>query len=457
MSRYLKSLAAGLSGASLRVFQSAGGFISADEAAEHAVQTVLSGPAGGAVGALTIAKASGVDKVIAFDMGGTSTDVSLLDGYLPTNTESVIGDFPIRLPMLDIHTAGAGGGSIAFLDATGALRVGPRSAGASPGPACYGSGDELTVTDANLLLGRLPADLFLGGRMTLYPERAAALAETMAASLNLSVTQLAEGIIRVANSNMERALRVVSVQRGHDPREFALLAFGGAGPMHACELAQALDMRTVLVPRHAGALSALGMLLSDYTTGYSRSVLQTTDSMTEAQLAKKFEPLEQSLSTHLGAEGFGSESIKVERLLDLRYLGQSYEITVPYGAGYRSRFDQMHQAAYGYRNEQRTVEVVNVRVKGTAPTAKPILPRRECLKQRLPEGSQSDVVFGGVPHRTTSYEQGTLEPGMSGTGPAIIVGGQSTTVVPPGWIFSVDAIDTLVLTFPSAAEQTEAA
>lgn len=450
MSRYLANLENGLKGERLRITQSAGGFISAGHARTEAVQTVLSGPAGGAVGALALARASGFERVIAFDMGGTSTDVSLLDGALPTTTESTIGDFPIRLPMLDIHTVGAGGGSIAFLDAGGSLRVGPRSAGAVPGPACYGSGNELTVTDANLLLGRLHPPSFLGGRMPLDSERPRRLARQLAASLNLTEAGLAEGIIRVANSNMERALRVVSVQRGYDPRDFALLAFGGAGGMHACELARALDIRTVLVPEHAGTLSALGMLFADYTKQYSRTILRTEGSVSDQELLNVFASIEDTARADLRTEGFAEGDTQVDRFLDLRYLGQSYEITVSFQPGFRQEFDRMHARLYGYADASRTVEIVSIRVKGVGRTDKPALPSQTLTCADVPSPSETlQSMFDGVAQDTALFIRGSLKAGMSKNGPAIIAGAQSTTVVPPGWHFELDAVGTLVLTSSS--------
>lgn len=455
MSRYLTTLERGLPGGRLRITQSAGGFISAGQARQEPVQTVLSGPAAGAVGALALAKASGFSRVIAFDMGGTSTDVSLLDGALPMTAESRIGDFPVRLPMLDIHTVGAGGGSITYVDAGGSLRVGPRSAGAVPGPACYGSGDELTVTDANLLLGRLDPSSFLGGRIALDTERPRRLARVFARKLRLREAELAEGIVRVANSNMERALRVVSVQRGYDPRDFALVAFGGAGGMHACDLARALDIQTVLVPEHAGVLSALGMLLADYTKHYSRTILRPAGQVSDHDLETAFEVLTATAQADLSAEGFDEKATSVERSLDLRYLGQSYEITVPFLPGYRTEFDRMHQKLYGYRNETRIVEVVNLRVKVVGRTVKPTLPRRitTACDAAIPV-SIREAIFDGESLQTPLFEREYLEPGACGKGPAVISFAQSTTVVPPGWQFRLDGVGTLILTRQSLAGST---
>ncbi|MBV9266933.1 MAG: hydantoinase/oxoprolinase family protein [Acidobacteriaceae bacterium] len=454
MAGYLTTLERSLESDALRISQSAGGFISVDEARREAVRTVLSGPAGGAAGALAVAEASGFPRVIAFDMGGTSTDVSLLDGALPMSNESVVGDFPIRLPSLDIHTVGAGGGSIAFVDSGGALRVGPRSAGADPGPACYGTGDELTVTDANLLLGRLDPEFFLGGRMKLDVERPQRLAEQLAARLNLNVPELAEGIVRIANSNIERALRVVSVQRGHDPRDFALLAFGGAGGMHGCDVAAALEIKTVLVPEHAGILSALGMLLSDQTKQYSKALLRQADLMCRQELESVFDPIEKTARAELHEAGFDEASIHVERSLDLRYLGQSYEITVPFTVEYRAAFDRIHEKLYGYHDRERIVEIVNVRVKAIGVTEKPALPRYPLIQaQTAVPGKTSRCIFDGVVRPTPLFARASMSPGFYGTGPAIIAGSQATTVVPPGWQFKLDEIGTLVLTHAVDAAQ----
>ena len=253
MAQYLTKLEDGLNERSLGIMQSNGGSISALRAKTAAVQTILSGPAAGVVGAQAIGTASGYSKLITFDMGGTSTDVSLINEHIGTTTESTVGDFPVRLPVLDIHTVGAGGGSVAYIDSGGSLRVGPRSAGADPGPACYGKGTELTVTDANLLLDRLDPDYFLGGRMTLDLNRPRTIAKQLAKQLGLTLIALAEGIVRIANTNMVNAIRVVSVQRGHDPRDFALLAFGGAGGLHACDIADLLDIKLSSSPNTAGS------------------------------------------------------------------------------------------------------------------------------------------------------------------------------------------------------------
>jgi N-methylhydantoinase A/oxoprolinase/acetone carboxylase beta subunit len=445
--RQISSLSPGGEGETLplRIMQSNGGSISAAAARAQAVRTVLSGPAAGVVGARAVAHAAGFERIISFDMGGTSTDVSLIDNAVTMTTDSVIGDFPVRLPMIDIHTVGAGGGSIALRDTGGALRVGPQSAGARPGPACYGTGHDLTVTDANLLLGRLDADYFLGGRMALDSERSQKVARDLAAAFKLSVLELAEGIVRVANANMERALRVVSVARGHDPREFALLAFGGAGGMHACELAERLEIPTVIVPRYAGVLSALGMLLADVTKDYSSSVLRRSDCISHTEPTRRFAPLLDIAKRELEREGFRPARQVIERLLDVRYAGQSYEITVPFSNAYRRAFDQRHQQLYGYSDPTRPTEIVALRVKASGITDKPELPQSQERFARPQPMSMRPARFGGRMVRTAFYRWDDLKAGARAHGPAVVTGGEATAVIPPAFAFRVDRFGNLII------------
>lgn len=445
MERYLERLERPLVRSHLRIMQSNGGSISAGAARSQPVRTVLSGPAAGLIGAREVARQAGFRNVISFDMGGTSTDVSLIEGTPATTTDTVIGDFPVRLPMLDIHTVGAGGGSIAVVDSGGALRVGPQSAGATPGPACYGSGRELTVTDANLLLGRLEPEYFLGGRMALDMQRARAAAAPLAGRLKLSVPRLAQGVVRVANANMERAIRVVSVQRGHDPREFALVAFGGAGGMHACEIAERLEMGTVLVPRYAGVLSALGMLLADVTKDFSASVLRPSPEVGSRELARRFDPLVAKAREALNREGFGANRQLIERIVDVRYAGQSYEISVPLSREYVREFHRRHQRTYGYSDPTRLTEIVNVRVNASGITPKPRLPRITVRPHRPKPNSIRRAWFGGRWLKTAFFRWPDLMPGAWASGPAIVTGDEATAVVPPGFRFSVDAFGNLII------------
>jgi N-methylhydantoinase A/oxoprolinase/acetone carboxylase beta subunit len=443
--RYLGALEAQLGSTRLRIMQSNGGSISASAARAQAVRTVLSGPAAGVVGARTVARAAGFRRVISFDMGGTSTDVSLIDDAVATSTDARVGDFPIRLPVIDIHTVGAGGGSIAHVDSGGALRVGPRSAGASPGPACYGAGTELTVTDANLLLGRIEPEFFLGGRMALDADRATAAARDLARRLRLTIPELCEGVVRVANANMERAIRVVSIERGHDPRRFGLVAFGGAGGMHACEIADRLDIGVVLIPRYAGVLSALGMLAADVTRDYSASVLASGDAIDRAAINRACAPLVEQAARDLDREGFGPRRRVIERWLDVRYAGQSYEIRVPLTATFRREFDRRHGMTYGYMNPDRAVEVVNVRVTAAGVTDKPALgfakPRRA---RRAAPTTIRPGRFGGRVLDVAAFRWDALQPGDRASGPAVIAGAEATAVVPPGFDFRVDGFGNVV-------------
>ncbi|SEG16564.1 N-methylhydantoinase A [Bryocella elongata] len=447
MARYLTTLERGLEGTRLHVMQSNGGILSARQARALPVRTVLSGPAGGAVGAQAVARASGFERVVLFDMGGTSTDVSLVDGKLGMTSESVVGDFPVRLPMIDIHTVGAGGGSIAYVDRGGSLRVGPRSAGADPGPVCYGKGEELTVSDANLLLGRLPAEHFLGGRMKLDVARTEERAEAFAAQLGLTVERLAEGILAIANANMERAIRAVSVERGRDPRGFALVAFGGAGGMHACEIAASMEMETVIVPRYAGVLSAMGMMLADVRKDYSRTVLRPAEELEANVLEQHFAPMVAQALADLAQEGFAADGVEIERVLDVRYRGQAYEISVPLTENFISAFHEQHHVLYGYANRTRPTEVVNLRVNAAGITRKHSFAGFEVSSAALPDPlSLTRTRFAGAWHTTPIYAQEALKPGCTGDGPAIVAGGEATIVIPPGFAFHVDGAENLIAT-----------
>ena len=447
MESYLGRLEKKLSPNPVRIMQSNGGFISARSARENPVCTILSGPAGGAVGAREVGAAAGFANIISFDMGGTSTDVSLCAGDISVSTDSLISDLPLRLPVIDIHTVGSGGGSIAVRDEGGALRVGPQSAGADPGPACYGKGDEVTVTDANLLLGRLDPDRFLGGTMKLYPERSRRVLVRLSSRLNLEPLALAEGIIRVADATMERAIRVTSVERGYDTRDFALLSFGGAGGMHACSLARKLRIPTVIVPKNAGVLSALGMLLSDTAKDYSLSVLKAGDRISFAELSRLFRPLLKGAARDLDREGFARSRMRLVRSLDVRYAGQSFELTVPFSPGFGADFHRLHLRRYGYADEGRPVEVVNLRVKALGLTDKPRFAGIE-LGGKDPAPAQIGrriMRFEGRSLGAGVYVREKLGAGNVIEGPALVLDYESTAVVPPRFVCRVDRFGNLIL------------
>ncbi len=407
----------------IAILQSNGGFLFARDARRHAVRTVLSGPAGGVVGALETARAGGFRKVLGFDMGGTSTDVSLCDGAPRETTEAYVDGLPIRIPMLDIHTVGAGGGSLARVDEGGLLRVGPESAGADPGPACYGAGTEPTVTDAHVVLGRMES--LLGGAMPVDRGRAAAAVDKIARRLKLSREAAAAGILQVANANMERAIRVVSVERGHDPRDFALVAFGGCGGLHACEIARELGIRTVIVPEYAGSLSALGMLMADAVRDYSAGVLGRKN--VEHEYAR--------LERRARRESPGAA---LERSADLRYRGQSYELNVPWGGD----FHREHQRVYGYSSPDREVEVVTIRVR-----ARKILPKPQLRRApRRPGNPEIRRVWVEGKWRSIEVWRREQIGEARRHGPALILDYGSTTLAPPGWSYRVDRSGNLVLT-----------
>jgi len=349
----------------ISVMQSAGGTIEAGQAARQAVHMLLSGPAGGMAGAQYVAACSGETRLLTFDMGGTSTDVALIDGELQLTSEGRIGSYPVAIPMVDMHTIGAGGGSIASIDAGGLLQVGPQSAGADPGPACYGQGGTYaTVTDANLVLGRLRADAFLGGHMVLDITAARKAIRTLASHLNISIEVMAEGIVRLANEHMARALRVMSVQRGIDPRKLTLVSFGGAGGLHVCALAEALSMRQALVPVNAGVLSALGMLVAPRARFLSQSISGVIESINEIELNKVIDELTRRGKDALMQEGVIENEIEVIPSVDVRYRGQSYSLNIEWLGKQKTAniFHFTHQQRYGHRLDQ-PVELVTARIK----------------------------------------------------------------------------------------------
>jgi N-methylhydantoinase A len=436
MRRHLAELQRGMGAAALRVLQSSGGAISVRTASREAVRTLLSGPAGGVSGALAVARRAGFERIITFDMGGTSTDVSLLDGAIRQQTEWTIGDLPVKVPAIDIHTVGAGGGSIASRDAGGALKVGPESAGADPGPACYGRGARPTVTDADLLLGRLLPDAFLGGGMALHADRARVALGRLARELGLGLEHTAEGVVRVVNAGMERAIRRISVERGHDPRDYTLVAFGGAAGMHACELAAGLGMRRVLMPVHPGLLSAAGAA----TAPLQRDYVQTVRLVGAGArvLARHVQRLAARARRELRAEGAAAGRVALATTLDVRYRGQSYELRVPLSPAYRAAFHAAHRSLYGYADEQRAVEVVNVRVTARADTQVP----------SPVAGAGGDGGAGQEPARPPAahrlrwngrwlparrQERAALPRRSRLAGPLVITELSATIVVPPGW------------------------
>ena len=455
MARYLGELEQSL-GQGLRVMQSSGGSITAGMASEQPVRTILSGPAGGVVGAFYTGAQAGYSDIITLDMGGTSTDVSLCPGRIKETTSATLGGYPISVPMIDIHTVGAGGGSVARVDVGGALVVGPQSAGADPGPVCYGKGDQITVTDANLVLGRLRPDQFLGGRMYLDLQRSQELMSALALEINSSAELTALGIIRVVNANMERAIRAISLERGYDPRRFTLVPFGGAGPMHCCDLAQELGIPRVLVPTRPGILSALGAAIADVVKDYSRTVMLRGDDLDQNRLEEEFHGMETQARAELGQEGLPVARMKARRFLDVRYVGQSFELTIDCpglnrrGDLHRSignSFYRAHLQRFGYADRSEPVEIVNLRLKLELAMDKPALTPQPA---GLPEASQAllgqaPVAFPAGTLNSNLYDRDKLRSGNLIQGPALLLQLDTTIVVPPAWGGAVDPFGNLVL------------
>ncbi len=446
LSAYLESLAGEVESAGMpppRVMQSSGGVMAIAKAASNAAACVLSGPAGGVVGAAYAASAGGYEDVLTFDMGGTSTDVApVFEGRIETTTESVIAGIPIKFPMVDVHTVSAGGGSIGWVDDGGALRVGPHSAGADPGPVAYGRGGEQpTVTDANLYLGYLTDGAELGGELMLKRGLAEQALEALGARLELDALEAAHGIVRVANAEMARALRVISVQRGLDPRAFALVAFGGAGPMHACALAEELSIKTVLVPRAGGVLSALGLAISDIRSDLVRPLFGELDDIDRDDFADAFKGMEDDAGGEL-------ESPDFQRRADLRYSGQSFELTVDAGdvETLKANWHEVHERRYGYSMPDEPVELVNLRVVATVPADKPKLEEGRASDPQGTEPSGGRTAhFGDDWNEVPVLDRTRMGEGSRVQGPAIVEFPEATCVVRPEWAGAVDHAGNLVL------------
>jgi N-methylhydantoinase A len=432
------------------VMQSSGGITALESAAREPVRTVLSGPAGGLVGAAATAARSGFTKILSFDMGGTSTDVAAVQGEVRVGSQSEVAGLPIGIPMLEIHTVGAGGGSLARFDAGGLLRVGPESAGADPGPICYGRGTQPTVTDANLLMGRLRPDRFLGGEFALDIDRARRITSEWLKKQRsrLTLEQFSAGVVRVVNANMEQALRVVSIERGYDPREFALVAFGGAGGLHASELADALAVPTVIIPARPGALSAFGILVSNVVKDFSRTLLwRFTHRPPKAELDKEFRRLAAAAKKEFDAERWDGAP-HYEKTLDLRYRGQGYELNVPATGDVIARFHREHQLRYGYHHTGREIELVTLRLRARLHTPQSKVARSSATrkpKAHIAPIERVPVFFDEKTRATPVYERGDLLPGRVIRGPAIITEYSATTVIPQGKKFWVDASENLII------------
>lgn len=461
--RYLEDLGrkmteAGLSVA-LNVMQSNGGIMPSGSAGQKSVTTILSGPAGGVLGSQGIARLGAFQDVITLDMGGTSCDICLInDGKFLTTKESEIGGHAIRVPMIDINTIGAGGGSIAWIDAGGLLRVGPQSAGADPGPACYGKGGvEPTVTDANLVLGRLNPDFYVGGEMSLDIDRArVAIQESIAEPLGMSLEEASEGILKVVNANMIRGIRRVSVERGHDPRSFSILCFGGGGPLHAVDLAVGLNIPTVIIPISPGVNSAVGLLVADFRYDYSKTYLKKVSDVNLRELNRHYQGLEEQALQQMLDEKIAREKVHFLRSADIRYHGQGYEIEVPVPGGklkaehledIKRSFDDSHAKLYGYSQPREEMEIVYVRLAAIGQVKKPEF-YRESLgdEDASPAFKGTRMVFmDGKFVETALYDRSRLKPKNRIQGPAIIEQFDSTSLLKAGQVARVDEYFNLIV------------
>ena len=440
---------------SLKVMQSSGGSISAQAAADEPVRTILSGPAGGVVGALSSARMSGIADIITFDMGGTSTDVALCDREgMRLTTESIVAGVPVAIPMMDIHTVGAGGGSIARVDEGGSLRVGPESAGADPGPACYGRSLLPTVTDAHVVLGHFPENGLLGGEFKLDEGRARAALQQLAVEMSaaakrkVSSIEAGQGVVEVVTANMERALRHISVERGHDPREFTLVPFGGAGGLHAVALAGALRIPRVLLPASPGALSAVGVLLADVVKEQSRTVMIEVTTAATRSLDAVFREMEKQARLTLKREGFPERKQKHERSLAVRYKGQSFELQIKTVRGdIAAAFHRAHRARYGYAQEKNPVEIVSARLRSSGIVEKLKTKRlaRQTSRPLVRPHSSVEVYSGRKKIRTAVYHREELQSGARLVVPCVVTEYSATTLIPAECVANVDTYGNLVI------------
>jgi N-methylhydantoinase A len=458
LARYLNRLAEQLEAEGLvgplYTMSSSGGAMTVEQAGRLGMKTILSGPVGGVQAMMFVGAATGLRNVISCDMGGTSTDVALVHGLSPAlSSENTIDSFPLRTPQIDINSVGAGGGSIAWLDSVGALNVGPMSAGARPGPACYGRGGaEPTVTDANVVLGRLGADHLLAGVVKLGPSLAQTALEGLASRMgNITTTHLADGIVRLAVARMASATREISVRRGHDPRDFTLVAFGGAGPMHACDVAAELGVPRVLVPTSPGNFSAMGLLTADVRHDFVKTRLALQGELAPGEVERLFVEMEEAATTQLAGEGFPKGQVRLVRSLDIRYAGQAWEVNVevpapaPEGIDLRHRFDSAYAGVYGRHGaSDEEIELVRVRLSAFGVIAKPTLSPLPARPPASPAYSRT-VYFAGAWHSSPVWTREELGRNARIEGPTIVEEFGATTVVPPGWNGHVDELGNLVL------------
>ena len=429
----------------IRIMQSNGGSISAQTACNQPIRTALSGPAGGVIGAFKVAQTAGFGQVITFDMGGTSTDVSLCDAKISVTAENDISGIPIKIPMIDIHTVGSGGGSIAEIDSGGALKVGPRSAGAVPGPICYGEGNDFTVTDANLYLGRIDPSHFLGGHMPLHLDRVDKAIKNFAHRAELTPIRLAEGIVDVANAKMERAIRVISIERGFDLRDFAMVSFGGAGGLHACDLARNLGISTIIIPPNCGLLSAYGMILSDVVKDYSQTVLRkSTETNVFSELSHDFSELISRAKEDMLVEGFEYDQVTFQQTMDVRYVGQSHELNIEFTPDFAESFHSIHNQRFGHAKHDMFIEIVSLRVRAVGKTEDSMVMVQMLGLKSDEKPYSKDVIFDGEIYPTSLYLRKNLDVGNKIDGPSVVIEPSATTLIPPDFAAEIDPYQNII-------------
>jgi N-methylhydantoinase A len=440
------------------VIRSDGGVAGTAQAKRQAESTILSGPAAGVKGSQAIGEAVGSSNVIGMDMGGTSTDVSLIedDEPLVTTEYEVKFDIPLVRPMLDVTTIGSGGGSVAWIDDGGSLRVGPQSAGADPGPVCYNlGGTQPTITDAHLVLGRLDPKSFLGGKRQLNSEKAHEAMQDLADELDMSVLEAAEGILEIANENMAAAVRETTIERGQDPRDYTLVGFGGCGPMHAAEVAGSLDVPSVVIPSASGVLSAVGGAMMDVQQNVDRTFYVPAGSTEPDELQAQFEELEDEVRSLLAEENPQAENIHIDRVAEMRYLGQTYEVDVPVSSGsldedgindLTAHFHQFHEQEYGVASDEFPVTFVNLRVTGRMQSGDQDFQSSTVKGESSDAGETREVYFDGRWHETALYHRSALGTGINLEGPAILNSAHSTVTLPPESTASVDEYGNIKIT-----------
>jgi N-methylhydantoinase A len=450
VSSYIKRLVSQLDNTvSLQIQQSNGSILPAANIEKRAIYTVLSGPAGGVHGAHQLALEMELDKIITFDMGGTSTDVSLCDQTPTLTRDHQIDDYPIRIEVMDIHTVGAGGGSVAHIDSGGLLKVGPESAGARPGPVCYGfGGSKLTVTDANLILGRLLPDQFMGGTMQLMQQKVDDAMGKLAIQLGLEPVAAALGIIRIVNASMAKAIRAVSLEKGYDPKEFCLFAFGGASGLHCCDLARELNIRKIVIPARAGILSAQGMVFAEPTLDYMQALFLRGDELNSPVLAKTMKNLvDRGIAEAKTLYRNGDPAdIHTSRFLNLRYQGQSYELCIPYEKNFTELFHQAHEHNFSYRLQGSPLELVSIQCSLKVNRKRQALPRqKKAAHRKIEPFCEQPVYFEHMPVNVPVFKRAHMAAGLILAGPALVVDNYTTILLPASFFLEVDELHNLII------------